>query len=149
MKFKLLKPDDSGFLYFTSLLDQAKAKLYPDGPSFPKIERDLDLVLGLFEEDELIASGALYLFKDYAEVKRLFVLPKRRGQGLSRKIMDELERLASQNKVKCIKLETGIRQPAAIGLYKSLGFKETKAFHPYFTHEYHLYFEKKLTNERS
>lgn len=146
MEFRTLSPDDPNFLLFVSYLDRAKQELYLNGAIFENSKKDFDIILGLYDEDQLLGCGALYLFKDYSEVKKMFVLPEFRGRGLSKKIMLELERLSAENERFIVKLETGIKQPAAIGLYENIGYKPIDAFPPYFSHQDHLYFEKKLKN---
>ncbi|GAB4086981.1 GNAT family N-acetyltransferase [Myceligenerans cantabricum] len=56
------------------------------------------------------------------EVKRVFVAPGFRRQGLSVRIMDELERGARDAGLARLVLETGTAQPEAIALYQKLGY---------------------------
>jgi GNAT superfamily N-acetyltransferase len=65
------------------------------------------------------------------DVKRVYVEPSHRGQGLSRQIMLDLESRAPAHGVTSIVLETGGLQPAAHGLYESLGYERIDAFAPY------------------
>ncbi|HEX2300388.1 MAG TPA: GNAT family N-acetyltransferase [Pseudonocardiaceae bacterium] len=57
-----------------------------------------------------------------AELKRMYVVPGLRGRGLSRVLLAELERRAVAAGVRRLVLETGVRQPEAIGLYVSSGY---------------------------
>jgi hypothetical protein len=54
-----------------------------------------------------------------AEVKRMYVRPAARGKGISRQILQKLETLAVGFGYTTIILETGVGQPAAIGLYEN------------------------------
>ncbi|MBP6732199.1 MAG: GNAT family N-acetyltransferase [Chitinophagales bacterium] len=79
-----------------------------------------------------VACGA---FKPYAdrvvEVKRMFVLPQRRGHGLGHLVLNELERWAGElNYTQCI-LETGKMQPEAIALYTKAGYHITPNYGQY------------------
>ena len=79
------------------------------------------------------------------EVKRMYVLLNRRGQGIASAILKELEQWALElNYIKCI-LETGKRQPEAIGLYKKNGYKIIPNFGKYENAENSVCFEKILT----
>ena len=58
------------------------------------------------------------------ELKRMFVLPGRRGLGLSRLMLSAAEADARASGITDLVLETGPRQPAAIGLYRSSGYAD-------------------------
>ncbi|UGY91884.1 GNAT family N-acetyltransferase [Streptomyces gobiensis] len=63
-----------------------------------------------------------------AEIKRMYVIPGARGQGLARKILAVLEESArAAGRVRMV-LETGIKQPEAIELYTSSGYEPVKKF---------------------
>ncbi len=66
-----------------------------------------------------------------AEVKRMYVVPAARKQGLAREIMRSLEEIARECGFSAIWLETGQRQPGAIRLYESLGYKRIAAYGDY------------------
>jgi putative acetyltransferase len=57
-----------------------------------------------------------------AELKRMFVVPERRGQGVGRLLVAELEHVARLLGATRLVLETGVRQPDAIALYRKCGF---------------------------
>ena len=56
------------------------------------------------------------------ELMRIAVLPEMRGQGLSRKLMDQMMESASKYAVVDITLEVRAGNEPAIGLYQSYGF---------------------------
>jgi GNAT superfamily N-acetyltransferase len=56
------------------------------------------------------------------EVKRLWVDPGWRGQGLGRRLMSALEDAARALGLVALQLGTGDRQPEAVGLYESSGW---------------------------
>ncbi|WP_408896928.1 GNAT family N-acetyltransferase [Nocardioides sp. R1-1] len=62
------------------------------------------------------------------EVKRMFVVPERRGRGFARAMLTELERTAVGAGHDLVVLETGLRQPEAIELYRSAGYQEIDGF---------------------
>ena len=66
-----------------------------------------------------------------AEVKRMYVDPASRGLGIGKSLMRAIEETALRESVQTLRLETGIHQPEAIGLYIASGFREVPAFPPY------------------
>jgi GNAT superfamily N-acetyltransferase len=66
-----------------------------------------------------------------AEVKRMYVVPERRGAGHARAVLAELERTAAAASYDVLVLETGVRQPEAIGLYLASGYAEIPGFGHY------------------
>ncbi|UUW91823.1 GNAT family N-acetyltransferase [Nocardioides sp. WV_118_6] len=62
------------------------------------------------------------------EVKRMFVVPERRGRGLARQVLAALEDRAVQAGHDLVVLETGLLQPEAIALYRSEGYAEIPGF---------------------
>ena len=65
------------------------------------------------------------------EIKRMYVAPAARGTGLGRRLLDELERHACGLGLRRLVLETGTRQPQAIGLYRRAGFARIPCFGEY------------------
>ncbi|MCX2732297.1 GNAT family N-acetyltransferase [Saccharopolyspora sp. NFXS83] len=65
------------------------------------------------------------------ELKRMYVAPRARGRGLARRMLTELEERAVAAGHKRVLLETGDRQPEAIGLYRAAGYTDIPAFGPY------------------
>ncbi|MCI2416587.1 GNAT family N-acetyltransferase [Saccharopolyspora sp. K220] len=66
-----------------------------------------------------------------AEIKRMYIVPEARGNGLARRLLAELETTASLAGRKRLVLETGTRQPEAISLYTSSGYTEMEKFGVY------------------
>ena len=89
--------------------------------------------------------GGVQLFgADYAEVKRMYVRPQYRGQGLAKRMLDHLAAQARQAGVTVLRLETGIHQAEAIGLYERYGFKRVAPFGEYEPDPNSVFFEKRL-----
>jgi putative acetyltransferase len=84
---------------------------------------------------EAVACGAVVLGgvlgAEFGELKRMFVQPTHRGQGLAQGILAFLEAQALAQGCTCVMLETGIRQPEAIGLYERWGFVRRGPFGDY------------------
>lgn len=66
-----------------------------------------------------------------AELKRMYVVPAMRGQGLGRRLVDALEAEARAMGVRRLVLETGIRQSVALALYRAMGFQPIPLFGEY------------------
>jgi putative acetyltransferase len=67
--------------------------------------------------------GAIALFDGYAEVKRMYTREAVRGQGVGKAILARLVAEARIAGRTVLRLETGIHQAAAIGLYEGCGFR--------------------------
>ncbi|MBB3657154.1 putative acetyltransferase [Rhizobium sp. BK650] len=80
-----------------------------------------------------------------AEIKRMFVDPEARGLKVASRLMDRLEDISREKGLKAIRLETGIYQPEAIGLYKKYGYFEIGPFGSYQPDPLSLFMEKRLT----
>lgn len=65
---------------------------------------------------------------DYAEVKRMWVSPDARGLGLGRRLLAELERLALQDGVRVLRLDTNKTLTEARALYAACGYREIPDF---------------------
>jgi len=122
-------------------LEDAQALLPPAG-----------FLLGVFEAGTMIGCGAVkYVEGDaagsdmtYGEIKRVFVLNEHRGRGVSKVIMQELEAHLIGRGTHVARLETGIRQPAAIGLYLHLGYLERPPFGEYQLDPLSIFMQKDL-----
>ena len=81
---------------------------------------------------------------DLAEVKRLWVAPAARGQGLARRLMAAVEEAAHQLSIRVLRLDTNSALPEAIGLYRKTGWVEIPRFNddPYPD----VFFEKRLSS---
>lgn len=79
-----------------------------------------------------------------AELRRMYVLPPFRRQGVARVLIQEIEQAAIKFKYTTIRLETGNRQPKAIALYQSCGYQQIESFGPYVGDPTSVCFEKQL-----
>ena len=93
----------------------------------------------------ILGCGGFWLHEDYAEVKRVYVHPKSRGLGLGRKIMAHIEAEMLAEGRSLSRLETGISQPEALGLYRALGYQDCPAFGDYPSDDpFSIFMEKRL-----
>lgn len=79
-----------------------------------------------------VGCGAIMVHgSEYAEVKRVFVDPMARGLGLGRRLIDKLVETARLQGITLMRLETGISQPEALGLFEACGFARCGPFGDY------------------
>lgn len=83
------------------------------------------------EDRTPIGCVAMRPYDGFAEIKRMFVMPSARGQGVSRLLLDAVHEAARADGFEFMRLETGDRQTAAIGLYEAVGYTRCKAFGDY------------------
>jgi GNAT superfamily N-acetyltransferase len=115
---------------------QAEVRARYDGkgePGTPPSAADISVVLVARSDDgDALGCGALRaLAAGAAEVKRMYVAPAARGRGVANALLAELEDAARQRGWTTLRLETGPRQPEAIGLYSRAGYRPIAAFGAY------------------
>ena len=138
--------DDQDFMDLVKNLDADLAERdgndHPFYAQFNKIDK-IKYVVVAYENSKPMGCGAI---KEYApntmEIKRMYTSPESRGKGIATKVLTELEIWATElSYEKCI-LETGKKQPEAIGLYKKNGYKLIPNYGQYAEIENSLCFEK-------
>lgn len=79
-----------------------------------------------------VGCGAFKEFEGgQVEIKRMFVHPARRGQGIAQALLAELEGWARElGHTGCV-LETGQQQPEAIALYQKCGYQRIPNYGQY------------------
>ena len=136
------------FINLVKLLDKERAERdgdeHPFYDQFNKIDH-IRFVVMAYENEIPVACGAI---KEYSpgimEIKRMFTDPGIRGKGVATMVLNELVHWAKEmNYQKCI-LETGIRQPDAIRLYKKNGFTAIPNYGQYKGVANSVCFEKEL-----
>ncbi|HEV2236712.1 MAG TPA: GNAT family N-acetyltransferase [Ktedonobacterales bacterium] len=80
----------------------------------------------------------------YGEIKRMYVRPHCRGRGFATMILGHLAEYARARGVGVLRLETGIYQREAIGLYERMGFYRIAPFGDYTADPLSVYLEMRL-----
>jgi putative acetyltransferase len=80
----------------------------------------------------------------YGELKRMYVTPEARGLRLGRQLLERIEAEARRVGLAYLRLETGIHQPEALGLYRSAGYRERDPFGDYAPDPLSVFMEKRL-----
>ena len=140
--------ENPDFRTLVTLLDQDLAVRDGAEHSFYAQFNQLDKInhaLVAYVENQPVGCGAIRAYAQAAvEVKRMFVLPEYRGQGVAGKILAELETWATElGYDRCI-LETGQKQPEAIQLYQKSGYAIIPNYGPYAQVENSVCMEKTI-----
>ena len=112
--------------------------------SVDKLVREGVVFFTTYYEGQLAGCGGVKMFDEYGEVKRMFVRPIHRGRGLGKAMLNRLAEYAQSKGVKLLRLETGIYEVEAIGLYESWGFSRRAPFGEYLEDPLSVYLEKQL-----
>ena len=97
------------------------------------------------DDGAAVGCGGICRFDETrAELKRMYVVPQARGLGLGRRLLRDLEAHARRLGYVGVVLETGDRQPEALGLYVSAGYERIPCYPPYSERSLSLCFEKRL-----
>ena len=139
---------DSDFQKLVKLLDRDLAVTDGDEHAFydqfNKIDSINQVVL-LYQEGEVVSCGALKAFSpDTMEIKRMFTRAEFRGKGYAGMVLKELEKWAKEQEYNRCILETGVRQPDAIALYKKQGYELIENYGQYAGVENSLCFSKTI-----
>lgn len=96
-------------------------------------------------DDQAVGCGALRPHNDNtAEIKRMYVARNARRKGIAQKLLSALEDAARKFGYKRIILETGTRQPEAIGLYQKASYQEMDCYGQYIDDPLSICYEKWL-----
>lgn len=116
-------------------LDAYMERLYPSESNYGlDIEALIHPCVRFFSvtvDGEVLGCGGFWLHEDYAEVKRVYIHPKSRGLGLGRKLMAHIEAEILADGRSISRLETGVSQPEALGLYRAIGYVDRGPFGDY------------------
>jgi len=106
------------------------------------VDTDLDDIAGnyfarggLFEVVELADRGIVGMVGLYAkddgvcELRKMYLLPDMRGQGIGRQLLDRMLAAARQRGFKRMELETSSKLVEAIALYRRYGFTSYRGPH--------------------
>jgi putative acetyltransferase len=109
---------------------------------------DIVVFLVAYDDDEVtpIGCGALRpIDRHHGEIKRMFVVPERRGSGAATFILRSLENYAREPLGwDRLLLETGDQQPDAIRFYEREGYARVPNFGHYTDSPYSLCYERRL-----
>jgi len=91
-----------------------------------------------------IGCGAVVLYPEFGEIKRMYVSPRGRGQGIAKKLLALLESQAIGAGRRLLTLETGPYQPEALALYASAGYERRETFGDYANDPLSVFMQKRI-----
>lgn len=132
-------------------LDAYQHELYPAAnnhlmPIAALMQPQVRLLVVRDAQQRAVGCGAVVLLEEYAELKRMMVAPERRDQGLGILLVSALQKEALASGRHLLRLETGVRQPAAQRLYERMGFERCGPFGEYRADPFSIFMEKLLTS---
>ena len=130
------RPDTADARALISELEEHLEPLYPresrHGYSVEKLIKESVAFFLIRDNGVPAGCGGIQLFgTEYGEVKRMYVRPQFRGLGLAKLMLNHLTDYARDRGVGLLRLETGIHQREAIGLYERMGFRRIPPFGQY------------------
>jgi putative acetyltransferase len=106
---------------------------------------DMTCFFVAYVDGEPVACGGMRAIDaEHGEIKRMYVVPERRGSGLAPAILEVLEGDARSRGWTRVVLETGTGQPEAVRLYEREGYSSIPLFGDYIGEPTSLCFEKVL-----
>ncbi|KAG8148521.1 GNAT family N-acetyltransferase [Burkholderia catarinensis] len=149
MSIAVESPDQPDVIALIAELDAYQDTLYP-----PESRHILDLaalkqsnVLFAVARDvagSAIGCGAIVIPPAFGELKRMYVSPRGRGQGVAKKLMALLESKAKCLGCKVLRLETGPYQHEALALYASAGYERCGPFGDYTNDPLSVFKQKRI-----
>jgi putative acetyltransferase len=149
MRIAFEKPDQPEVVALIDELDAFQKPLYP-----PECHYGIDIealmqphvlfAVARTSQGEAVGCGAIVMNGDWGEIKRMFVRPAVRSQGVAQRIVAFLEAQALERAVTLVRLETGISQPDALRFYERAGYARRGPFGDYPDDPYSIFMEKQL-----
>lgn len=146
------RPDQPDVAALIDALDAYQKPLYP-AESHHGIDMaallQANVVFAVARTGDGVAAGcgALVIEGEWAELKRMYVRPGHRGQGLAQAVFAFLEKHAREQGVRVLKLETGYLQPEALRFYEQAGFVRCAPFGDYDDDPHSVFMEKPLVRK--
>jgi putative acetyltransferase len=135
IKLVRTNPADADFRQLVVRLDKDLRERYGEQQSFFDQFNKLDTIqyaVVAYSKAIPVGCGALRAFKENTvEVKRMFVDPDFRGQGIGGIILEGLETWSKDLNFSACILETGTKQPEAIKLYQKKGYMTIPCYGQY------------------
>jgi len=145
---KRTNSNDQGFQLLVSHLDhELWNELKEDQSTYDQYNKvpDLSTVVLIYSNERPVACGCFKKYNDNTvEIKRMFVEKEQRGKGISKMILDELEKWAKESGFSFTILETSIRFKVARTLYANAGYHVIDNYDQYVRLEESVCMKKEL-----
>ncbi len=143
------RPDSADARELIAELEQELDPRYPEasrhGYSVEKLLREA-VAFFVTRRDAISAGcgGVQFFGAEYGEIKRMYVRPGFRGQGLGGLMLNHLAAHVREHGIPLLRLETGIYQAEAIGLYERFGFRRTAPYGAYWDDPLSAFYEMRI-----
>ena len=97
-----------------------------------------------YDDDGPVGHACLRELDGELEIKRMYVVPSRRGSGIADELLAAMEEAARDEGARRVVIHTGDRQHAALKFYDRHGYTPIPVYPPYEEVTYSLCFEKVL-----
>jgi len=149
MDIALESPNQPEVIALIAELDAYQESLYPPESRHPLHIAALtkpNVVFAVARDaaGQAVGCGAVVLSPGFGEVKRMYVHPQHRGQGIAANVLARLEAEAFAVGCTLLKLETGPLQPEALALYARSGFVRCGPFGKYAEDPLSVFMRKRL-----
>jgi GNAT superfamily N-acetyltransferase len=150
---KIVEPNNVDLLQLVNQLDQELLQLYPvedvHGIDFDDAKINEVVFVVAYVQGLPVGCGAIRpLDREYTELKRFYVEPGYRKQGIAARMLEVLELKARDRNFAGIRLETGAAQPESLAFYQKHGYVTIEKYGEYVNYELSLCYEKRFATRR-
>jgi putative acetyltransferase len=152
VRIAIERPDQPDVVALIDALDAYQKPLYPAESHHgidigALMQPNVAFAVARGDAGDAVGCGAVVIEGSWAELKRMYVQPSQRGQGISQAILAVLESTARERGVVLLKLETGYLQPEALRFYERAGFGRCGPFGDYDDDPHSVFMEKPLVRK--
>jgi GNAT superfamily N-acetyltransferase len=149
LKIKRTSTDDPQFIHLISLLDhELWVELKEDQTTYDQYNKvpAISTAVTIYDDVKPIACGCFKKHNENTvEIKRMFVNKTYRGKGISKIILNELEKWAMEDSFKYAVLETSVHFNVARTLYQKAGYNIIPNYDQYVGLEESVCMKKELS----
>jgi putative acetyltransferase len=150
MRVQLEPPNQPEVIALIAQLDAYQDTLYPAEARYALdlttlAQENVLFVVARDHDGTAIGCGAVVLGGESGELKRMFVHPANRAQGVAAQVLAQLEVESVKRGCRLVQLETGPYQSQALAFYKKYGFEVCAAFGDYPEHPLSVFMQKRLS----
>lgn len=143
------RPDQPEVVDLVAALDAYHEGLYPaESNHFLDIAAlcapSVTFVVARLDGRAVGCGAVLADARGWGEIKRMYVAPPARGRGLGARILARLEQAAAERGLGHLRLETGVRNHAALAVYRRAGFCDCAAFGDYAADPLSVFLERRV-----
>jgi putative acetyltransferase len=147
-------PDQPDVISLIAELDAYQDTLYPAEARYALdltslVKSNVIFMVARDAHGLAIGCGAVVMTNFAGELKRMYVRPNNRGQGIARNLLVQLEASSLSAGCKELLLETGPYQHEALAFYSKQGYSRCGAFRNYPEHPLSVFMVKQLLNHNA